>query len=205
MNSSMRRLMAGAALMAAVSVVSAQPGGGAGYGGGPMMGGYGPGMMGGYGPGMMGGGYGGGMMGYGHPGMMGGGYGGGMMGYGHPGMMGGGYGGGMMGGYGMGPGYGRALQRQLDLTDDQRKKLDAIHDDLAKSQWDTAGRMHTEMASMRELMLAEPRDRAALEAAFKRMNGLREQRFAAMLAARDQIDGVLTPEQRAKLRRAFEE
>ncbi|CAI2353672.1 unnamed protein product [Caenorhabditis sp. 36 PRJEB53466] len=55
-----------------------------GYGGGPMMGGMGPGMMGGMGPGMMGGGYGMGM-----PSPMMGGYGGyGGMGMYRPGLLG---------------------------------------------------------------------------------------------------------------------
>lgn len=180
-------------------------GDGYGYGYGPMMRGYGPGWMGGYGPGggpgMMGpgagGGYGPGMMrgygpgaGYG-PGMMGGGYG--------AGMMGGGYGPGMMGGFGLG--FGHGLQRALGLRDDQRAKLDAIDDELAAKRLDIARRMRGQAAAMREAISAEPRDRAAMEAAFARMNALRQEMFTAQLDARDKVDAVLTPEQRKAMRR----
>src|SRR3970040_1639399 len=92
-------------------------------------GGYGPGQ--GMGPGMMG------------PGMMGG----GMMG---PGMMGGGMGPGMMGG---GMGYG--MLYQLNLSPDQWNKVNAIHEDLAKKNWDLTGKMQEEGFKLRNLMAAE--------------------------------------------------
>ena len=206
------RLMWSVAGMTLAGVALAQGPGttGGGSGPGPMMGGgYGPGMMrggaSGYecGPGMMGGGYGPGMMGGGYgPGMMGGGYGPGMMGgdYG-PGMMGGGPG--MRGGAGRGGmmGYGYGMQGALDLSDDQRKKVDAVHDELQSRTWEITGEMRAEMAKMREAMASEPRDKAALDASYKRLNELRQQRFDARLAARDQMDAVLTKEQRQSMRR----
>ena len=137
-------------------------------------GGYGPAMMRGYGPGMMDGD--------------------------GPGMMnGGGYGPGP-GGDGM-PGFGHRLQGTLDLTDEQRRKADAIHDDLEKSQWDLGGEMQAARAEMRELMQSEPRDRAKLEASFRRMSDLRQQQFAARLDAQERLDTLLTPEQRKAARR----
>ena len=205
MRTPFRKSMLALALLALVSVAHAQPwSDDDAYGAGMMGYGHGPGMMGyGYESGMMGYGYGSGMMGYGYgSGMMGNGPGPGM-GYGYgPNMMGDGYGAGM--GYGYHAGPGRYLQRDLGLTDAQRKKLDAIHDDIAQAQWDLAGKMRAEMRTMRTLMQAEPRDRPAIEASFKRMSDLRQQRFSMMLAAHDRVDAVLTPEQRAKARRAFE-
>ena len=186
------KLMWSVAGMTLAGVALAQGPGTTGGGSGPMMGGgYGPGMMrggaSGYecGPGMMGGGYG--------PGMMGGGYGPGMMG-GGPGMMGGAGRGGMMG-------YGYGMQGALDLSDDQRKKVDAVHDELQSRTWEITGKMRAEMAKMREAMASEPRDKAALDASYKRLNELRQQRFDARLAARDQMDAVLTKEQRQSMRR----
>jgi Spy/CpxP family protein refolding chaperone len=225
------RAMVGAAALSAVVALAqpagstdagvgrAGPGMSGGYGPG-MMGGYGSGMMGGYGPGMMGGygGYGPGMMGGYGPGMMGGygsgmmggygGYGPGMMGGYGPGMMGG-YGPGMMGGYGYGyhrggpgmMGFGYRMQGALELTDDQRKKLDAIHDDIQGKHWDIVGKMRDEMNRMRELMVADPRDKAMITASYKRMSDLRQQRFELQLAAQDQMDALLTKEQRQKLKR----
>lgn len=173
---------------------------GPGYGMGPgMMGGYGPGPGSGYGPGsgmgpgMMGGG------GYGMgPGMMGG-----MMG---PGMMGGygpgyGMGPGMMGGYGPGYGMGYGMPYQLNLTPEQQNKLNALHEDLAKKNWDLAGKMHEESYKLRNLMGAEKPDRAAITNQYKKLQELRQQRFTARLDAQEKIDGVFTKEQKQQLRR----
>lgn len=83
----------------------------------------------GMGPGMMGDHMGG--MG---PGMMGGGMG--------PGMMGGGMGPGMMGGYGAG-------YAALDLSDEQRKQIDAIEEDTSRKQGELMGVMHKQMFELR--------------------------------------------------------
>ena len=153
----------------------------------------GPGMMGGYGPGMMGpgmmGGYGPGMMG---PGMMGG-YGMGMMG---PGMMGG-YG----PGYGMGPGmmWGYGPQGNagpaLNLSSEQRSKIGKIHEDLRQKQWELMGKMQSEYARGDNAA-----DDAAAQKSFKNLSELQQQMFSNMLAARKQMDAVLTREQREQLR-----
>ena len=134
--------------------------------------GMGPGMMGGYGPGY-------GMMG------PGGGYG--------PGY-------GMMGpGGGYGPGYG--MLGQLNLSSEQLSKINAIHEDLAKKQWDYAGRMREEAIKLQGLMTAEKRDRGAINNQYKKLQDVRQQRFQARLEAQEKIDGVLTKEQKAQLRR----
>ena len=150
--------------------------GGMGPGPGPMMGG-GPGMM----PGEPGDHGGPAMMGWGGPG------------WSDPGMMG--------RGAGMMP-FGYRMQQALGLSEEQRKKLDAIHDDLQAKTWDIIGKMRSEMVKMRELMAGDPLDKAALDAAFQRMNDLRLQRFDAGLAAHDQMLTVLTKEQRDQLKRS---
>jgi Spy/CpxP family protein refolding chaperone len=163
--------------------------------------GRGPGMMGGYGPGGPGSGYG---PGYGMgPGMGGYGYGpGGQGGYGPgyygmgPGMMGGG----MMGG-GMGPGMGRALW-SLDLSAAQRKEVLKVQDELRKKNWEVAGKMQDEMAKLRDAYWAsEKLDRSATLAAYKRINELRQQRLQNSLDAVDQIEKLLTAEQRQQIKR----
>jgi len=167
--------------------------------------GMGPGMMGqsqGMGPGMMGPGYGPGMMGQGMgPGMMGPGYGPGMMGQGMgPGMMG--YG---MMGQGMGPGmmggmmYGANPYASVDLSAEQRAKISAIQEGLWRKQWDLMGRMHEERYHMHQLMSGAVADDAAARKAYQAMADAHKQMFDAMLAARKQIDAVLTKEQRDKL------
>lgn len=131
--------------------------------------GMGPGMMGGNGPGQgMG------------PGMMGG-YGPGQgMG---PGMMGGGY----------GPGYAA-----LKLTDEQRKKIDAIQEDVWRKQGELMGAMHAQAFRMHDSGKA---DDAAARKAFDEMAVAHKQMFETGLEARKRIDAVLTPEQRKQLGR----
>ena len=146
----------------------------------PGAGQMGPGMMGGYGPG-----YG---MG---PGMMGG-YG---PGYGMgPGMMGG-YG----PGYGMGPG-GRGLWA-LDLNESQRAGIAKIQDENRRRHWELMGRMHDEMARMRDAFTGGKRDRAAVSAALDRMHELRKQGVEQSFDAAERIEKLLTPEQREQLRK----
>jgi len=144
----------------------------------------------------------GGMMG---PGMMGGMMGPGMMG----GMMGPGMMGGMMGshgpGYGMGPGMmggaGYGMLYQLNLSAEQWTKVNAIHQDLAKKNWELTGKLQEEGFNLRNLTAAETRDRSAITSQFKKLQDLRLQRFQARLDAQEKIEGVLTKEQRGQLRR----
>ncbi len=164
------------------------PRGGYGYGPGPgMMGGYGPGY--GPGPGMMGG-YG---PGYGRgPGMMGG-YG---PGYGMgPGMMGG-YG----RGYGMGPGMmGYGALYGLQLSDDQRSKVQNIQDGAYKKNLELSSKMFDASRKLRDSLASAKPDRRAVAAAYKEVSDLRFQRLQIQLDAREQVDAVLTPEQRKQL------
>jgi Spy/CpxP family protein refolding chaperone len=213
MNSMTLRTALTSCLLAGSLAISAgawaQPQGyGPGYGMGPgMMGGYGAGQGGPYGPGY---GMGPGMMGgygpgYGMgPGMMGG-YG---PGYGMgPGMMGGMMGPGMMGGWGgggpgmMGGGMGYGMLFQLNLSNDQWNKVNAIHEDLGKKQWDLMGKMREEGYKLRNLLVAEKRDRAALTNQYKKVQDLRLQAFQTRLEAREKIEGVLTADQKTQLRR----
>lgn len=168
----MKRMILASALALAAGLVAAQPSPDA-----PGPSGWGPGW--GMGPGMMGG--------YGP-------------GYGQ------GYGPGQGPGWGMGPGMmgfgaGRAMWLP-DLTDKQRGELAKIQDETRRKQWEIAGKMHDEMAAVRDAMAAPgKRDRAAALAAFDRMSALRRQRLETALDTADRVDQVLTPEQREKLRR----
>ena len=141
-------------------------------------GGYGPYGM---GPGMMGG-YGGYGMG---PGMMGG--------YGGMGMMGGGYGmgPGMMGGYG-------ALNG-LDLSDEQRTKIDKIFDAERKQHWSVMGKMMDEQNKLRDLYAQETPDPKKVGAVYGEIAKLRQQMLETHVQASNQMQQVLTKEQREQL------
>jgi Spy/CpxP family protein refolding chaperone len=149
-----------------------------------MTGGYGPGY--GMGPGM-------GMMGGMGPGMMGGGYGGmGMMGMG-PGMMG--------GGYGMGPGMmGMGPLGMLDLSDEQRTKINKIFDDERKKHWGIMGKMMEEQNKLRDLYAADKPDPKKVGAVYGEIAKLQQQMIETHVQATNQMQDVLTKEQREQFR-----
>jgi len=115
------------------------------------------------------------------------------MGYG-PGY---GMGPGMMAGYGRGYGAGRGFA--LDLTDEQRAKIDKIQQDTAGKQWDLMAKLRDQQVRLNQLYYSDKRDSAAVSKSFQTISGLRQQMFDNSLAARKQMDGVLTKEQRAQL------
>lgn len=156
---------------------------GYGYGPGSGGGGYGPGAMGGYGPGMMGG--------YGGPGMMGG--------FGGPGMMGGFGGPGMMGG---GPGLAGLLLGRgspVELTDEQRSRVKQISDGERKQHWALMGKMLDEQTKLRDLLEQATPDPKAVGAAYGSISQLQQQMLESHLQARNELQGLLTPEQREQV------
>ncbi len=170
---------AGTAVAAAPQAVQGQaawgcpPGGGQGYGMGPGMmwgpAGGGPGMMGGYGMG---------------PGMM---WGPGAAG---PGRMGPGMGNGPMGGY-----WGRGL----DLSDEQRSKINAIQDEVRKQHWGLMGAVMDEQSRLRDLYEAAKPDSTGIEQAYKRIGELQQKMYESSIDAHRRMDAVLTDEQRKQM------
>ncbi len=124
MENRLRKLALAAAVVAAGTLGATALAHGPGFGSGAM-GGYGPGMMGGYGPGMMDGGQ---RRGFGP----GGGYGPGS-GYGP--------------GQGFGPGAGALAS--LNLSDEQRAKIQAIQEQHREQNWGRMGQMRSEMLKSR--------------------------------------------------------
>jgi Spy/CpxP family protein refolding chaperone len=138
----------------------------------------GMGMMGGYGPGN---------------GMMGG-----MMG---PGMMGSGMGmgSGMMGGCGMGM-MGVGPLSMLDLSDEQRTKIDQILDAQRKQQRALMLKMFDEQDKLRELYSAETPDPKKVASAYGGIGTIQQQMIESHVQANNDMQAVLTKEQREQLR-----
>lgn len=113
-------------------------------------------------------------------------------------------GGGMMGGYGCGPGNG-SVMGGLDLTRDQRSRINAIVDQTRKSHWTLMGKMLDQQASLRDLYNAPTRDQAAIDKGYKTLRDLRQQMYTTSVDARKRIEAVLTPGQRDKLREDWRE
>jgi Spy/CpxP family protein refolding chaperone len=183
------RLLVAATLSATGGVLAAEQGG-------PMMSdrdmstNMQPGQMGSGGcMGMKGGGPGGGMgmMGMGGSGMgmgMGGGMGMGMMGMGGTGM-------GMMG---MGP------VSMLDLSDEQRDKIEKIHDDVRRKNWDTYGKIMDEQSKLRDLYSGEIVDAKKVGAVYGSISKMHQQVIEANVEAHNRVQAVLTKEQKEQLK-----
>jgi Spy/CpxP family protein refolding chaperone len=102
-------------------------------------------------------------------------------------------------GHGMKRGYG--LDPGLNLSLEQRDGIFAIHDALQRKHWALAGRIREEQARMDDQYASHASHDAALSASYRKILALRQQMFDLSLGARTQIDAVLTPEQRARLKR----
>ncbi|MDT3706254.1 MAG: Spy/CpxP family protein refolding chaperone [Thiobacillus sp.] len=128
----------------------------------------------------------------------------GMGGYGMgPGMMGGyGMGPGMMGGYGMGPGMmGAYWGSGLDLTHEQRSRINKVQDETRKSHWALMNEMMNQQAKLRDLYQAPKRDNAAIDAAYKEIGKLQQKMYDSSVEAQKRMEAVLTKEQQEKLRK----
>jgi Spy/CpxP family protein refolding chaperone len=147
-------------------------------------------------PGQMGSGGCMGMMGMGGSGMgmgPGGGMGMGMMSMGGPGM-------GMMGGMGMGPGGGMGPVSMLDLTDEQRNKIENIHDDVRRKNWDTYGKIMDEQSKLRDLYSGETVDAKKAGVVYGNISKLQQQVFETNIEAHNRAQAVLTKEQKEQLK-----
>ena len=103
-------------------------------------------------------------------------------------------------GYGMGPGMGGwNSYGGLDLTADQRAKISRIQHDLRTKHWALMGKMMDARYRLQELYDAEKPDSAAINQQYKEMEDLRRQMVDLSIEARNQINAILTNEQRQKL------
>jgi Spy/CpxP family protein refolding chaperone len=128
---------------------------------------------------------------------------GGMMGHG---MMGGGMG--MMGGHGMMGGMMGGMMdsprmhmvMQLDLSDDQRAKINKLYDDLHHRNWETQGKIMDEAAKLRDLYEADKRDPKAISGEYQKVFDMKRQMIEAMVDTQNHVEELLTPAQLAKLK-----
>lgn len=127
-----------------------------------------------------------------------------------PGMMGGmgpgpGMGPGMMGGYHQGYGMGSGMMglgafRGLNLTDDQKAKITKIQKATRTKHWALMDQMMDANDKLQELYDAEKQDAAAINKQHKVAEDLRRQMVDNSVEAHNQINAILTKEQREKLR-----
>jgi len=114
---------------------------------------------------------------------------------------------GMGAGMGMGPGRGgrhgmgrgMGYLKQLDLTEQQEDRIEAIHDKQRRSAIEIRKNLELAQLDMRKLMRADTPDRRAIETQVDRMSGLRGQLQKSQVNSLLDVRGVLTPEQLQKL------
>lgn len=116
-------------------------------------------------------------------------------GYG-PGM---GYGPGAMGGYGYGYRNGGALAA-LDLTDEQREKILTLQEQNRRKNWDVMGQLRSEQFKLHGLYTADKVDANAVAEQQKKVDELRRQMIRSRVETHNQIEALLTPEQRKQFR-----
>ncbi len=105
---------------------------------------------------------------------------------------------GMMGSHGMMMGVG--IYSMLSLSADQQAKISKLSDELNHDNWAKQGLINDESAKLRDLYEADKRDPAAIGEEYKKIFDLKRQMIEAYLTAQNQIDAVLTPEQRAQMK-----
>jgi Spy/CpxP family protein refolding chaperone len=109
--------------------------------------------------------------------------------------------GGMGGMMGMGGGMmGMGAYHMLDLTDDQRSKINKLQDEERRKHWETMGKIMDQRARLRDLNAAEKRDIPAILKAQEESDRLQRQMLELHLNTQNQIDALLTKEQREQVR-----
>jgi Spy/CpxP family protein refolding chaperone len=118
------------------------------------------------------------------------------------GMMGG-YGRGMMGGYGPGmmmESPRMNMVRSLDLSDEQRSKINKLSDQLRHNNWAVEGSIMDESAKLRDLYEADKRDPSAIGNVYQKIFDLKRQMIEAMIDTQNHVEELLTPEQIIQLK-----
>lgn len=164
---------------------------------GGQMGSHEGGHMGGMMGGQAGSHEGGGMMGSHEGGHMGG-----MMGC-QAGSHEGGHMGGMMGNHESGammktPRIDRVMA--LDLSNEQRSKINKLSDELKHNNWAAKGLIMDGSAKLRDLYGADKRDPSAIGKEYQKIFDSERQMIEAVIDTQNRIEELLTPEQRAQMK-----
>lgn len=88
----------------------------------------------------------------------------------------------------------------LDLSDEQRSKINKLSDEFRHDNWARQGLMNDESAKLRDLYEADRRDAAAIGREYQKVFDIKRQMIEAYLDVQNRIEDVLTPEQRAKMK-----
>ncbi len=105
---------------------------------------------------------------------------------------------GMMDEHGM-MGTDMHMFRMLNLSDDQRARIGKLSDALNHDNWAKQGLINDESAKLRDLYEADKRDPVAIGEEYKKIFDLKRQMIEAYLNTQNQIEEILTPDQRVQM------
>lgn len=100
-----------------------------------------------------------------------------------------------------GPGMMTGMAEALNLTDDQQKKIDAIADDSRGKMLDLMKEMRAERFNLQELYYADEPDAAVIGRQMKKLSELQQKMVEPQFDARHRMQGVLTRDQAAQMKR----
>jgi Spy/CpxP family protein refolding chaperone len=101
-----------------------------------------------------------------------------------------------------GPGWGRGGGGfgALNLTDEQREKIAVAQEKSRSRNWETMGQLRSEQFKLRQMAYSDRIEPAAYTEQQKKVDELRRNMLRARIESRNEIDAILTPEQRKQFR-----
>ena len=97
-------------------------------------------------------------------------------------------------------------QENLDapppISAEQREKILAIREGTRQKNWTAIGQLRTEMFALRRLYFADRVDPDAIVEQQRKVDELRRALLKSRLESRNQVEALLTPEQRTQFREA---
>jgi Spy/CpxP family protein refolding chaperone len=111
----------------------------------------------------------------------------------------------MMGGWGGGYGPGGGMMGYgalgaVNLTDEQRDKIFAIQEEAHAKNFGTMTKMRQEQYKLGKMFNADKVDAKAVGEQQKKVDELRRQMIQSRVETRNQIEAILTPDQKKQLR-----
>lgn len=88
----------------------------------------------------------------------------------------------------------------LNLSDEQRSKVNKLSDELKHDNWATMGQIMDESTKLRDLYAADRPDPSAIGKIYQKMFDMQRQMIEATIAAENRAEELLTPEQHTKVR-----
>jgi Spy/CpxP family protein refolding chaperone len=92
----------------------------------------------------------------------------------------------------------------LDLTDEQARRIERIHEELHRKQRGLLPQLWEAQDRLRDASAADERDPAAIGKAYAQVADVQRQMIESHVQAEQQMEAVLTPEQREQVKRGYQ-